>query len=152
MRDNKTYFKRVQIQPSEVVHVTEELSNEDLDRFFNELTRINFSDNNRSTFFALAELPAKMRLVINLNRFISKYKEPTTNVIHSVVSDGLHEFEGAALFELANKDADVETNAVAHSLLNIEERHSLLEAMNAMFSGFQFKKGQDNVGNGKGSS
>lgn len=131
----KKWFKRLMVPLSGVVHLTADVSDDLIERFFSELERVGISDMSVRTFRDLADMSSALRLAYNLQNLIDILGHKAH--VASVLSDGLTEKEYCALYELANRDIDPITCQIAHSLLNIYERHTVLEFLNPLFNRFK---------------
>lgn len=133
--DRKKWFKPLSITIPDVIHATQDVSDEELSDFFDELRRLGIHDRTVNLLRSRADMPPPIRLAVNLKSLIDVYAQKLE--VNSVVQDGLSEVEESALYELALKDADSTTSTIAQSLLHIQERYALQQFLRPLFLGFK---------------
>lgn len=85
-------------------------------------------------FAALAVTRPAMRLAGNMHTMIEILKE---RPIRRILSDGLMEYETAALIDLDRRYFSKESREVAHALLNVKERWIAFKTMSGVFRRFR---------------
>ena len=132
MPQNKKWFKRIVIPLPEIFSMTEVVSEEMATNFFAALGRARVGEVTSSLFHARFLMRPDVRLAVNIKALISQLITRHKNV-HSVIPDGLTDAEFEALTDIAERGLDPITNAIAHSLLNVEERNATLSVLKPLF-------------------
>jgi hypothetical protein len=135
MSSSKKYFKRIVIPVSEVITLSDDLSDEIMDDFIKQLHRVNLNKTIIHLFQKKYDL-GKSRLAVNLKRFIDRL---SSGKVSSIIPDGLDPDELSALLELHNRIEDPITRSVAQSLCSIEERSAAFNILGPMFDNNRLK-------------
>jgi hypothetical protein len=120
--------KRMQIPMLKSVLPTSPVSAEQIEQF---VTQLDECDNEHySVFYSLARMSSAQRLTRNLKTFLDIL---TGKDVQSVVNDGLHKKDRAALLSLENTKYSTEHKEVAQSLLNVDERYQALQVFGTIY-------------------
>jgi len=144
------WFRGIRVSIPDIVYASIKLTDEDIEQFFQEVSRIGLSERSINTFKTLAEMAPEVRLSANLKGLLSVYasKGSVTNIL----SDGLREREYLAVYDLTLRRADPRTHMIAHSLLNIYERQSVQKMLEPIYTAYRLPRnhkkeleGEDNA-------
>tara|TARA_Y100000310_G_scaffold336041_1_gene419579 strand:+ start:1034 stop:1477 length:444 start_codon:yes stop_codon:yes gene_type:complete len=132
MPQKNKWFKRIVIPLPEIFSMTEIVSEEMATGFFKALGAAKLGEPVTSLLHARYLMAPDVRLAVNIKALVSQLIAKHKNV-HSVIPDGLTDKEHDALVLIAERGVDPITNAIAHSLFNIEERNAALLVLRPLF-------------------
>jgi hypothetical protein len=106
-------------------------THQDVDKLAMEMKKRGISNETVQLLLGRANLDLKQRLSINLRITLSVL---ALSECRDTLNDGLTQAEHRALVELQLRNMSMESLVIAHAVLNIAERKSILDTFNSMYS------------------
>jgi hypothetical protein len=133
MPQKNKWFKRIAIPLPDIFSMTGVVTEDMASGFFKALGATRLGEPIVSLLHSRYLMTPEIRLSVNIKALVSQLVAKHKNV-DSVIPDGLTDAEHDALVGIAERGIDPISNAIAHSLFNIEERNAALAVLKPLFN------------------